>query len=87
VPAGNAFIRVFEGNTPAQSQLYTLSVTIGELVVACPGDADGDGDVDLDDLLLVLGNFGGTGSGDVDGDNDVDLDDLLLVLGAFGTTC
>jgi hypothetical protein len=50
----------------------------------CTGDVDGDGDTDLDDLLLVLGNFGGGAAGDADGDGDTDLDDLLLVLGNFG---
>jgi hypothetical protein len=57
---------------------------------ACPGDASGDGLVDLDDLLLVLGDFGDPGpdaDGDADGDGDVDLDDLLVVLGGFDTAC
>jgi hypothetical protein len=54
----------------------------------CPGDVDDDGDIDLDDLLLVLGFFGSGGSGgDADGDGDTDLDDLLLVLGGFGAAC
>jgi hypothetical protein len=57
---------------------------------ACPGDTDGDDDVDLDDLLVVLGTFGQSGAGlagDVDDDDDVDLDDLLVVLGVFGAPC
>ncbi|MAT82621.1 MAG: hypothetical protein CMJ29_13375 [Phycisphaerae bacterium] len=53
----------------------------------CPGDVDGDNDVDVDDILIALGNFGGSGSGDVDGDNDIDVDDLLAILGAFGSEC
>ena len=58
----------------------------GTFAGGCIGDVDNDGDTDLDDLLLVLGNFGdpGPGSpGDADGDGDTDLDDLLLVLGNF----
>ncbi|MCA9293028.1 MAG: hypothetical protein KDA20_04360 [Phycisphaerales bacterium] len=60
-------------------------------IVPCPGDADGDRDVDLTDLNLVLFNFGnvvtpGT-NGDVDGDGDVDLTDLNLVLFNFGNVC
>ena len=51
---------------------------------ACPGDADGDGDSDVDDILAALGNFGGSGDGDVDNDGDVDVDDLLQILSYFG---
>lgn len=53
----------------------------------CTGDLDNDNDVDLDDLLLVLGAFGVGAGGDADGDLDTDLDDLLLVLGNFGVPC
>ena len=51
---------------------------------ACPGDVDGTGDVDVDDLLLILSGWGGDGDGDADGDGDVDVDDLLLAIGNFG---
>jgi hypothetical protein len=51
-----------------------------------PGDTDGDGDVDLDDLNNVRNNFGGQGSGDTDGDSDVDLDDLNNVRNNFGAS-
>lgn len=51
---------------------------------AIPGDCDGDGDVDLDDLadleLCLLGPGGSSGTGcvclDVDADHDVDLADF-----------
>jgi len=56
--------------------------------VVCPGGLDLDGDVDIDDLLAVLGNFGESGvPGSFDGDGTVDIDDLLLVLGEFGAVC
>ena len=64
----------------------------GELLVECgpicPEDVTGDGSVDLNDLNLVLGNFGQSISeGDATGDGLVDLDDLNAVLGIFGEDC
>jgi len=56
----------------------------------CPGDADGNNSVDLDDLNMVLTQFGQSGDdldGDVDGNGSVDLDDLNMVLTAFGQSC
>lgn len=56
----------------------------------CPGDADGDNDVDVTDLGLLLGNYGASGPGipgDLDGDADVDITDLGIQLAHFGTVC
>jgi lysyl endopeptidase len=58
----------------------------------CPGDLDGDNDVDLSDLAILLGNYGMTSGavyedGDLDEDGDVDLADLAALLGVYGTTC
>ncbi len=56
------------------------------------GDADGDGDVDLDDFSILKVHFGRTGvtagsaEGDFDGDGDVDLDDFSILKLHFGTT-
>ena len=46
-----------------------------------PEDVDNDGDVDINDLLAVISNFGSASPGrnDVDGDNDVDADDIRRV--------
>ena len=55
-----------------------------------PGDCDGDGDVDLDDFVILKTNFGRTGvtagpaEGDCDNDGDVDLDDFVILKGHFG---
>lgn len=61
-------------------------------VPLCPGDADGDLDVDLTDLAFLLTNFGlpsgaERADGDLDGDGDVDLVDLATLLSHFGTSC
>jgi hypothetical protein len=54
----------------------------------CPGDLDGDGDVDLADLAQLLGCYGRNEScGGIDGDGDTDLDDLALLLVEFGQRC
>ncbi len=58
---------------------------------ACPGDADGDLDIDSADLNILLGQFGldvepGTGA-DFDGNGFVDAIDLNTLLGAFGSPC
>ncbi len=52
-----------------------------------PGDLDGDGDVDLTDLALLLSDYGCTGgecAGDIDGDGDTDLGDLAILLSHYG---
>jgi hypothetical protein len=57
-----------------------------------PGDANLDGKVDINDLTIVLSNFGSTGcawsQGCMDGDptGTVDVNDLTIVLANFGTT-
>jgi probable HAF family extracellular repeat protein len=53
-----------------------------------PGDANGDGRVDINDLTIVLGNFGRTGmtwsQGDFTLDGTVEINDLTIVLANFG---
>ena len=53
-----------------------------------PGDANGDGRVDINDLTIVLANFGQTGmawsQGDFTGDGTVDVNDLTIVLANYG---
>lgn len=50
----------------------------------CPGDVDGNGTVDVSDLLLILASWGDGGSGDADGDGDTDVNDLLMAIANFG---
>ncbi len=57
---------------------------------ALPGDANLDGRVDVNDLTVVLTNFGTSGAtwatGDFVGDGKVDVNDLTIVLANFGRT-
>ena len=52
------------------------------------GDVNGDGIVNIQDLVLVASNLGktGTNAADVNGDGQVNIQDLVLVAGALGTT-
>lgn len=52
-------------------------------IVDVPGDINGDGQVNVDDLLQLLseyGNCNGNCASDLDGDGDSDVNDLLLLL-------
>jgi hypothetical protein len=55
-----------------------------------PGDANGDGQVDINDLTIVLANYGRTGmtwtQGEFTGDGTVDINDLTIVLANYGDT-
>ncbi len=58
----------------------------------CPADLNGDDVINLDDLSVLLVNFGiASGAtpeqGDLTGDGAIDLDDLSQMLVVFGTTC
>jgi hypothetical protein len=58
----------------------------------CRGDLDGDRDVDVADLAILLANYrtmsGATGAdGDMDCDGDVELSDLAALLSAYGAVC
>lgn len=49
----------------------------------CPADLDRNGEVEFDDLLIVLASWDGP-EGDIDGDGVTSFSDLLIVLAAWG---
>lgn len=55
----------------------------------CPGDLNGDGQVTVADVLVLLGDFGCEGScaGDANSDGMTNISDLLVLLSAFGVPC
>ncbi|MBG79467.1 MAG: hypothetical protein CMJ39_02010 [Phycisphaerae bacterium] len=51
----------------------------------CVGDFNGNGQVEVEDVLALVGAYGSSGSTyDLDGDNQIGVNDLLLLLDAFG---
>ena len=66
----------------------TFDIDVASLTEAVPQlvvDVNGDGIVNIQDLVLVAGQFGETGKNgaDVNGDGVVNIQDLVLVAGAF----
>lgn len=73
-----------------RSDEVELSLTILETGPA--GDFDGDGEVGLSDLALLLSNYNESSGmtyadGDMDGDGDVDIHDLAALLAVYGASC
>lgn len=88
-------------STISQGHRYDWAVLYGDhdvrlrldAIIECAlGDLDDDGDVDLQDLAILLAHFGTISGaewsiGDLDNDDDVDLQDLALLLANFGASC
>ncbi|MDG2423884.1 MAG: C25 family cysteine peptidase [Phycisphaerales bacterium] len=49
----------------------------------CPADLDGDGEVEVDDLLLIISSWDSPNA-DITGDGTTNIDDLLEALAGFG---
>ena len=57
-----------------------------EIQLSCPADFDGNGDVNVLDLLTVIAAWGNTGTSpeDLDGNGVVNVLDLLILIAAWG---
>jgi hypothetical protein len=72
---------VIRRNTPISGEIQDRVM----LMPSCPGDVDGDGAVNVDDVIIVLSSWGQPGGlADVTSDGVVNIDDLLAVLIAWG---
>ena len=70
----------------------SAALTVNPAGNDCPEDLTGNGSVGLEDLSLLLSNYGITSGaqpedGDIDGDGDIDLGDLSLLLASYGLDC
>jgi hypothetical protein len=79
----------YKGNTTQISGDYTDlgGNTIAEVCLAdCPADINGDGTVNVSDLLSLIAAWGPCDSciEDIDGSGEVNVSDLLTVIGAWG---
>ena len=91
---GNARVTLTLGSSQGVNKVRASSEGIQSWVLFLLGqqapqlvaDVNGDGVVNIQDLVLVSGQFGKTGEhgADVNGDGVVNIQDLVLVAGAFG---
>jgi hypothetical protein len=81
------FVRI--GGYQASTGPGTLNIELEVYVPPCPGDLGGsggvpDGMVNIHDLLVLIGAWGGEG-GDLNDDGITNIHDLLILVGAWGT--
>lgn len=76
------------GGCPVYARSLEAAGTIdGDVIIIpdlpeCPGDVTGNGTVDINDVLMVLGNY--LCEGNCESDGIVDINDVLIVLSDFG---
>ena len=64
--------------------LQEVIAWLGSSSPPCPQDCNGDGYVDVIDLLAIIDGWGSSGGCDINGDGTIDVVDLLEVVGAWG---
>jgi hypothetical protein len=78
------------GGTPTSELAHDFPFRLYAQVdggTTCPEDLDGDGDIDLSDLGILLAAFNVDDGGDINGDGVTDLSDLGALLALFGGPC
>jgi 6-phosphogluconolactonase (cycloisomerase 2 family) len=78
--------------TPNGAPIPTQGISANDIAVwsvpLCPADLTGDGQVNVSDLLVLLGAWGpcdGECPSDLNGDGQVNVSDLLVLLAAWGS--
>jgi len=70
---------------PGDTSSITHNAAVPDCAVACTGDVDGNGAVNVADLLVIVSLWGSDDpQGDVTGDGIVDIIDLLAVMADWG---
>ncbi|MAB81815.1 MAG: hypothetical protein CMJ24_00050 [Phycisphaerae bacterium] len=67
-----------------------LCIEFPECEDPCPGDVNGDGTIDIGDLLSVIAQWGQSCTGcpnDIDGNGTVGIGDLLAIISYWGDPC
>jgi hypothetical protein len=87
-PCGAGWLSVFDTVWPGTATVAgSYGVQLAP-VPPLPGDANGDGKVDINDLTIVLAHYGRSGmiwsQGEFTGDGTVDINDLTIVLAHYG---
>ena len=62
-----------------------VTVSAGGGGAAIAGDLNGDGEVNVSDLLALLAACGSSADGDCNSDGVTDVSDLLILLSNFGS--
>jgi hypothetical protein len=72
------------GSTDQQNIMIALLNWIGDAPQPCPSDCNGDGLVNVSDILLIIDAWGSTDGCDTNGDGLTNVIDLLEVVGTWG---
>jgi hypothetical protein len=65
------------------SRGVVFAMPLGD-ALPCPADLNGDGNVDVNDLIDIIDQWGSSGRADLNGDSVVNAEDLLRVLAMWG---